>query len=135
VEKDKGSEYFPNALYVDDTQLLFSFYPSDTWVAKRISACLADISVCISSHHLKLNLGKMELLFLLGKACPLQDLSITVDKSTVSPSQSAKNLGMTLDNTLLFSANIAPAGSCSTTSVETRGGEYDPTSHRKRHRS
>ena len=84
----------------------------------------------MSAHHLKLNLDKTELLFLLGKACPLQDLSIKFDNSTVSPFQSANNLGMTLDNTLSFSANIKavtfPAGSCSTASVE-----YDLTSHRK----
>ena len=61
------------------------------------------------AHHLKLNLDKPELLFLPGKACLLQDLSITVDNSTVSHSQSAKNLGMTLDNTLSFSTNIKTA--------------------------
>ena len=60
----------------------------------------------MKAHHLKLNLNKKELLFLPGKACLLQDLSITVDNSMVSPSQSANNLGMTLDNTLSFSANI-----------------------------
>ena len=48
----------------------------------------------------------MQLLFLLRKACPLQDLSITVDNSTVSPFQSAKNLDVTLENILSFSANI-----------------------------
>jgi hypothetical protein len=52
------------------------------------------------------NLDKTELLFLSGKACLLQDLSIMDDNSTVSPSQIAKNLGVTLDNTLSFSANI-----------------------------
>ena len=60
----------------------------------------------MSAHHLKLNLDKIELLFLPGKACLLKDLFITVDNSTVLPSQSAKNLGMTQDNTLLFSANL-----------------------------
>ena len=46
--------------------------------------CLADISAWVSSHHLKLNLFKTELLLLPGKACPLKDLSIMVDNSTVS---------------------------------------------------
>ncbi|KAJ8378763.1 hypothetical protein AAFF_G00236350 [Aldrovandia affinis] len=32
-------------------------------VPERISACLADISAWMSTHHLKLNLGKTELLF------------------------------------------------------------------------
>ena len=102
--------------YTNDTQLLFSFPPSDTQVVTRISACLADISDWMSAHYLKLNLDKTELLFLPGKACPLKDFSITVDNSTVSPSQSAKNLGVTLDNTLTFSTS-------------------DPTSHRKWQRS
>jgi hypothetical protein len=38
------------------------------------------------AHQLKLNIDRMEHLFLTGKACPLKDLSITVDNSTVSPS-------------------------------------------------
>nr|XP_029501536.1 uncharacterized protein LOC115117209 [Oncorhynchus nerka] len=82
-------------------------------VANRISACLADISVWMTDHHLKLNLGKTELLFLPGKDCPFHDLAITVDNSIVSSSQSAKNLGVILDNTLSFSNNIkAVARSC-----------------------
>ncbi|KAM9546103.1 uncharacterized protein ACWYII_036596 [Salvelinus alpinus] len=75
-------------------------------VANRIFACLADISVWMTDHHLKLNLGKTELLFLPGKDCPFHDLAITVDNSIVSSSQSAKNLGVILDNTLSFSTNI-----------------------------
>uniref|UniRef100_A0A674EDB2 Reverse transcriptase domain-containing protein n=1 Tax=Salmo trutta TaxID=8032 RepID=A0A674EDB2_SALTR len=92
--------------YADDTQLIFSFPPSDNQVGNRISACLADISVWMTDHHLKLNLSKTELLFLLGKDCPFHDLAITVDNSLVSSSQSAKNLGVILDNTLSFSTNI-----------------------------
>ncbi|XP_071243680.1 uncharacterized protein [Salvelinus alpinus] len=75
-------------------------------VVNRISACLADISVWMTDHHLKLNLGKTELLFLPGKDCPFHDLAITVDNSIVSSSQSAKNLGVILDTTLSFSTNI-----------------------------
>uniref|UniRef100_A0A673XAH1 Reverse transcriptase domain-containing protein n=1 Tax=Salmo trutta TaxID=8032 RepID=A0A673XAH1_SALTR len=92
--------------YADDTQLIFSFPPSDNQVANHISACLADISVWMTDHHLKLNLCKTELLFLPGKDCPFHNLAITVDNSIVSSSQSAKSLGVTLDNTLSFSTNI-----------------------------
>ena len=92
--------------YADDTQLIFSFPPSDNQAANRISACLSDISVWMTDHHLKLNLGKTELLFLPGKDCPFHDLAITVENSLVSSSQSAKNLGVILDNTLSFSTNI-----------------------------
>ncbi|KAM9504367.1 vitamin D3 hydroxylase-associated protein-like isoform 1-T1 [Salvelinus alpinus] len=80
--------------------------PFNQQVVNRISACLADISVWMTDHHLKLNLGKTELLFLPGKDCPFHDLAITVDNSIVSSSQSAKNLGVILDNTLSFSTNI-----------------------------
>jgi hypothetical protein len=51
------------------------------------------------AQHLKLN--KKELLFLQEKPCSLQVLS-----TTVSSSQWAKNLGVTMDNTLSFSANL-----------------------------
>ncbi|KAJ8388733.1 hypothetical protein AAFF_G00129660 [Aldrovandia affinis] len=72
-----------------------------------ISACLADISAWMSTHHLKLNLGKTELLFLPAKGSPMIDASITVEGSVVSPSQSARSLGVTLDNQLCFSGHIA----------------------------
>ena len=61
----------------------------------------------MATHHLKLNLDKTELLFLPGKGCPHRDLSITIDNTVVSPSQSARNLGVILDDQLSFSANIA----------------------------
>ncbi|KAJ8416259.1 hypothetical protein AAFF_G00382810 [Aldrovandia affinis] len=76
-------------------------------VPARISACLADISAWMSAHYLKLNLGKTELLFLPAKGSPIIDASITVEGSIVSPSQSARSLGVTLDNQLCFSSHIA----------------------------
>ncbi|KAJ8366782.1 hypothetical protein AAFF_G00342360 [Aldrovandia affinis] len=76
-------------------------------VPARISACLADISAWMSTHHLKLNLGKTELLFFPAKGSPTIDASITVEGSIVSPSQSARSLGVTLDNQLCFSSHIA----------------------------
>ncbi|KAJ8416847.1 hypothetical protein AAFF_G00327250 [Aldrovandia affinis] len=61
----------------------------------------------MSTHHLKLNLGKTELLFLPAKGSPMIDASITVEGSIVSPSQSARSLGVTLDNQLCFLSHIA----------------------------
>ncbi|XP_068571416.1 uncharacterized protein, partial [Cebidichthys violaceus] len=79
-----------------------------TWRgATRIAACLADILKWMATHHLKLNLDKTELLFLLGKGCPHRDLSITIDDTVVTPTRTARNLGVTLDDQLSFSANIA----------------------------
>ena len=108
-----SSHGFSYHSYADDTQLFLSFPPSDLHVATRVSACLADISTWMSAHHLKLNLNKTELLFIPGKACPLQDFSITVENSTVTPSLTAKNLGVILDNRLSCAENItATARSC-----------------------
>ncbi|KAJ8384479.1 hypothetical protein AAFF_G00205000 [Aldrovandia affinis] len=76
-------------------------------VLARISACLADISAWMSTHHLKLNLGKTELLFLPAKGSPMIDALITMEGSIVSPSQSARSLGVTLDNQLCISRHIA----------------------------
>ncbi|KAJ8383367.1 hypothetical protein AAFF_G00221570, partial [Aldrovandia affinis] len=104
--------------YADDTQLFLSFSPSDTQVPARISACLADISAWRSTHHLKLNLGKTELLFLPAKGSPTIDASITVETSIVSPSQSARSLRVTLDNPsrAILQRSLGPAVSPSTTS-------------------
>ena len=80
--------------------------PPDTQVEASISVCLADISEWMSEHHLKLNLDKTELMFLLGKGCLHRDLAITIDTAVVTLTRTARNLGVTLDDGLSFSANI-----------------------------
>ncbi|MGH0175809.1 UNVERIFIED_CONTAM: hypothetical protein FKN15_070281 [Acipenser sinensis] len=61
------------------------------------------------SHHLKLNLSKSDLLFFPSSSSPSSDLSISVplDSTTLSPSSSAKNLGVTLDPCLSYSQHIS----------------------------
>ncbi|KAJ8386453.1 hypothetical protein AAFF_G00170500 [Aldrovandia affinis] len=61
-------------------------------VLAQISACLADISTWMSTHHLKLNLGKTELLFLPAKGSPMIDASITVERSIVVAPDRACNI-------------------------------------------
>ncbi|KAK3518428.1 hypothetical protein QTP70_000590 [Hemibagrus guttatus] len=70
----------------DDTQLIFSFPPSDATASARISACLEYISSWMTAHQLKLNPSKTELL--------------------VIPA-TARNLGVTMDNQLSFSSHVA----------------------------
>ncbi|KAK5876812.1 hypothetical protein CesoFtcFv8_026127 [Champsocephalus esox] len=98
--------------YAGDTQLILSFPRSETQVVARISACLADISQWMSAHHLKLNLDKTELLFLPGIDCPTLDLTINIGTPVVSPTQTARNLGVILDNNLSFTANITATTRC-----------------------
>ncbi|KAJ8398727.1 hypothetical protein AAFF_G00419240 [Aldrovandia affinis] len=88
-------------------RVLISLHLQQTQVPAWISACLANISAWMSTLHLKLNLGKTELLFLPAKGSPMIDASITVKGSIVSPSQSARSLGVTLHNQLCFSGHIA----------------------------
>ncbi|KAF5891033.1 reverse transcriptase family protein, partial [Clarias magur] len=87
------SHGFSYHCYADDTQLVFSFPPSDTRVSTRISACLADISSWMAAHQLKLNLSKTELLFIPGDSSPGQDLVISLDNNQITPSATARNLG------------------------------------------
>uniref|UniRef100_A0A8C2XFQ1 Reverse transcriptase domain-containing protein n=1 Tax=Cyclopterus lumpus TaxID=8103 RepID=A0A8C2XFQ1_CYCLU len=92
--------------YADDTQLILSFPQSETQVAARISACLTDISQWMSAHHLKINPDKTELLLLPGKGSPTHNLTINFNNSVLAPTQTARNLGVTLDSQLSLTANI-----------------------------
>lgn len=100
------SHGFSYHCYADDTQLFLSFPPSDTDIATRISRCLADVSKWTTANHLKLNLDKTELLFMPGKDCPKMDLLVTIEDIEVSPSPTARNLGVVLDDQLCCNANI-----------------------------
>ncbi len=82
------------------------FLPSDNQVPSQITACLAIISAWMNTHHLKLKLSKTKLLFLQAKKHPCQDLVISIDNSNISPTQKAKNLGVTLDNELSTATSI-----------------------------
>ena len=46
-------------------------------------------------------------MFLPGKGCPHRDLAIAIDNAVVMSTRTALNLGVTLDDRLSFSANIA----------------------------
>ncbi|KAK3507292.1 hypothetical protein QTP70_013547 [Hemibagrus guttatus] len=101
-----SSHGFSYHCYADDTQLIFSFPPSDTTASAQISACLADISSWMTAHQLKLNPSKTELLIIPGDPSPAQDLAISLSNSMISPTAFARNLGVTMDNQLSFSSHV-----------------------------
>ncbi len=99
--------------YADDTQLYLSFHPDDPTIATRISACLTDISCWMKDHHLQLNLAKTELLVVPSNPLFLHNFTIQLGTSTITPSKTARNLGVVIDDHLTFSDHIAKtAQSC-----------------------
>ncbi len=99
--------------YADDAQLYLSFQPDDPTVAARISGCLANISTWMKEHHLQLNLAKTELLVFPATLTQQHDFTIQLGSSTITPSNSVRNLGVIFDDQLTFKNHIAKtARSC-----------------------
>ncbi len=88
--------------YADDTQLYLSFHPDDLTIAARISACLADISSWMKDHHLQLNLAKTELLVVSANPSFHHNFTFQLGSSTITPSKTARNLGVVIDDKLNF---------------------------------
>uniref|UniRef100_A0AAY4AM17 Reverse transcriptase domain-containing protein n=2 Tax=Denticeps clupeoides TaxID=299321 RepID=A0AAY4AM17_9TELE len=93
--------------YADDTQLYLSFPPEDATIATKISACLSDISAWMSERHLQLNLSKTEILIFPGNNSPQQNLSIQIGSLLLTPTASAKSLGVWIDNKLSLNHHVA----------------------------
>ncbi len=110
VIQKHGFSYY---CYADDTQLYFSFQPDDPTVTARIAACLSDISSWMMDHHLQLNLAKTELLVFSANPSLHHNFSIQLGSSTITPSRTARNLGVVIDDQLSFTDHIATtARSC-----------------------
>ncbi|MGH0160996.1 UNVERIFIED_CONTAM: hypothetical protein FKN15_063943 [Acipenser sinensis] len=98
---------FSYHFYADDAQIFLSFRPSDPTIPSYISTCLSAISFWMHSHHLKLILFKSDLLFFPPSSSPTSDISIPLESTMLSPSSSAKNLGVTLDPCLSYSQYVS----------------------------
>ncbi len=88
--------------YAGDTQLYLSFHPDDSTIAARISACLTDISCWMKDHHLQLNLAKTELRVVPANPSFHHSFTIQLGTSTITPSKTARNLGVMIDDQLTF---------------------------------
>ncbi len=99
--------------YADDTQLYLSFHPDDPTIAACISACLTDISCWMKDHRLQLNLAKTELLVVPSNPSFHHNFTFQLSTSTITPSKTARNLVVMIDDKLIFSEHIAKtARSC-----------------------
>ncbi len=104
---------FSYQCYADDTQLYLSFHPDDLTLDARISACLADISCWMKDHHLQLNLAKTELLVVSANPSFHHNFTFQLGSSTITPSETARNLGVVIDDKLNFTDHITKtARSC-----------------------
>ncbi len=92
--------------YADDTQLYLSFHPDDLTKAALISACLADISCWMKDHHLELNLAKTELFVVSANPSFHHNFTFQLGSSTITPSKTARHLGVVIDDKLNFSDHI-----------------------------
>ncbi len=91
------------------THSSLSFQPDAPTVSAWISGCLADISAWMKEQH-TYNLAKTELLL---SSRPLQLYNMILHSSTITPSSSVRNLGVTFDDQLTFKDHIAKtARSC-----------------------
>ncbi len=99
--------------YADDTQLYLSFHPDDLTIAARISACLTNSSCWMKDHHLQLNLAKTELLMVSANPSFHHKFTFQLGSSAITPSKTARNLGVVIDDKLNFSDHITKtARSC-----------------------
>ncbi len=100
--------------YADDTQLYLSFHPDDLTICSHLStSCLAHISCWIKDHHLQLNLTKTELLVVSANPSFHHNFTFQLDTSIITPSKTARNLGVMIDDKLNFTDHIAKtAQSC-----------------------
>ncbi len=72
-----------------------------------ISTCLTDISCWMKDHHLQLNLAKTELLVVPSNPSFHHNFTIQLGTYTITPSKTARNLGVMIDDQLTFSDHIA----------------------------
>ncbi len=96
----------PPPLPPSSIQLYLSFHPDDPTIAAHISACLTDISCWMKDHHLQLDLAKTELLVVPSNPLFHHNFTIQLGTSTITPSKTARNLGVMIDDLLTFSDRI-----------------------------
>ena len=97
-------------IYADDTQIYFCFNDNEMSVAiSRIEKCIADIRSWMVTNKLKLNDNKTEILHLTSRFIPsTHDApSLRVGVDNVSPSSSARDLGVVIDEHITMNHHVS----------------------------
>lgn len=107
IAKQHGLQYH---CYADDTQIYVAISQAASWVntAKRIEACISDISKWMKMNMLKLNEEKTE--FIVFRPTKLDrislDMSLLIGPTTITPSSCVKNLGVYFDSYLTMEKHV-----------------------------
>ena len=99
-------------MYADDKQIYLTFKSSvlgDMELSReRVETCVRDIYRWMLYNNLKMNNDKTELLILHSRYRPRPSLEfVTVGHSPVSPTPSARNIGVVFDSTMNFEKHIS----------------------------
>lgn len=101
-------KYCTSYLYADDTQLLYSFLPTELEQAQaKINADLNSLEKISARHNLLINPQKSRVL-VFGKRRKQveQNIHIRMDCQSLSSTNVARNLGLLLDTNLRFSEHV-----------------------------
>ena len=100
--------------YADDTQLYLSIdaklSTSLNQSVDKVQQCIKEIKLWMNNNKLKLNDDKTEVLFIASphfQKSLERDACLIVDQTSVSRSQSARNIGVTFDDEMLFKQHIS----------------------------
>ena len=106
ILRQHGLQYH---IYADDTQVYCTSDLKDTEEnLQRVSRCISDIRTWMISNKLKINDDKTEFLFVRSPRLSANDnVTITVGSEDITPSKSAKNLGVMFDNHMDMGEHIA----------------------------
>jgi hypothetical protein len=98
-------------MYADDVQLYYSSYLSDIHLAiNKVNSDLLNLSVWCEQNGLKLNPSKSKVLCIgshqLHRYVNLTNMQVTLNGNAIDWVSSAKNLGVFLDDHLLFNTHV-----------------------------
>ena len=111
-------------MYADDTQLYVDFDPTVLGEKEKalniLTSCIDDIIVWMRRNKLKLNAEKNEFFVAASKnnLSHVQDVSLIIGNSTVTPSTNIRNLGVMFDPVMSMSSQVNSI--CSSTNYHLR---------------